>query len=106
MSDQNETAAIVRLGASVGLHSIAQTHRTLCEAFAKYDDIAVDATGIIETDLSLVQLIESARLTAVEQRKRFALTAPAAGPLHETLRRGGFLNPDTPSARFWLHLGD
>jgi hypothetical protein len=106
MSESGESMTVVHLGKSVGLHSIADTHRTLCEALADHDRVAIDTSELQELDLSLIQLLEAARLTAADLGKHLTLTAPADGPLSEMLRRGGFLVPNSESARFWMHQGE
>ncbi len=68
--------------------------------------VEIDCSGATEVDLSLVQLILAARASAQRSGRTVALAQAAAGPLYETLQRGGFLQigagtPD-PNQAFWL----
>lgn len=58
----------------------------------------------IEFDLTLIQLIESARQTAAELDCDFALASPAPRPVRAMLERGGFMPMgDVETRSFWLH---
>jgi hypothetical protein len=58
---------------------------------------------VTEADLTLVQLIESARISATQDGKTFSLSAPASGALLTVLERGGFLGELVdPRTQFWL----
>ncbi|MDR3507805.1 MAG: STAS domain-containing protein [Caulobacteraceae bacterium] len=62
-------------------------------------DLGADAPA----DLSAVQVILAARAFAKDRGKTFALARPAAGPLAEVLRQGGFLDEAAADDRaFWL----
>lgn len=106
MTDDNETKTVLRFGGTVDLTTIADAHQAIRTALAEHADVAIDVGDIAETDLSFIQLIESARRTAAERGKMLALTAPASGVLYETLTRGGFIKPGTDGARFWLGQGE
>jgi len=65
--------------------------------------VTVDVQDLTETDLTFVQLLESARRKASENGGRLSLNTPAAGSLLEVLQRGGFLDDETSDrAKFWL----
>lgn len=65
--------------------------------------MVVDIEDLVETDLTFVQLLESARRKAGENGVGLTLSKPADGALLEVLRRGGFLDDDTSDrAKFWL----
>ena len=74
-----------------------QSHSLLLEAFRNASSITADCSNITEADLSLVQLLLSARKSAVAGNKRFTLAHAAEGALGSVLTRGGFLKPDSPS---------
>jgi len=74
----------------------------LAEAFRASGDVVVEVEVGSNVDLTLVQLLESARRSAREAGGSFSLAEPADGALLEVVRRGGFL--DTPERRlFWLN---
>jgi hypothetical protein len=58
---------------------------------------------VTEADLTFVQLIESARRSAMESERSIQLRHPAEGAVLQVLQRGGFLDPGDPDrAAFWL----
>jgi ABC-type transporter Mla MlaB component len=81
-----------------------QSHSLLLEALSAASSIRVDCSQLTEADISLVQLILSARKTAAGTGKRLTLAHPAEGILHGVLMRGGFLRADSPAGElgFWL----
>lgn len=88
----------------VTISNIGAAHDALGAALREHDAIIVDISAVDETDLTLVQLIESARRKAAETGRDFTLRHPAGGAVLEVLRRGGFLDADETSerAKFWL----
>jgi hypothetical protein len=69
----------------------------------EHDAIIIDISSVDETDLTFIQLIESARRKAAETGRDFTLRHPAGGATLEVLRRGGFLDDETSErATFWL----
>ena len=87
----------------VTISSIGAAHDTLGAALRQHDAVIVDIESLTETDLSFIQLIESARRKAVETGRDFTLRHPAQGAVLEVLNRGGFLDDATSDrAKFWL----
>jgi anti-anti-sigma regulatory factor len=93
----------VLLEGSITIAGMADAHQALLAAMATDGSLTIDIGGVSEADLTFVQLIEAARRSAAKAGRSIALTAPATGPVHEVLRRGGFLDPaDTDRINFWL----
>ena len=68
--------------------------------------VTLDLSEVSATDLSFVQLIESARLSAERLGGGVALAQPAAGALRDVLERGGFLDGACAARlQFWTHAG-
>lgn len=68
--------------------------------------LRLDVSGVTETDVSFVQLLESARATAAAQGGEVTLATPADGALRDVLERGGFLtDADAARLEFWTHAG-
>jgi ABC-type transporter Mla MlaB component len=93
------------LTGAVTLQSAEAVHAQILE-MAGQPVIEIDCSGATEVDLSLVQLILAARVSARNSGRTVTLTQPATGALLETLQRGGFLGPamDQPNSDqdFWL----
>jgi ABC-type transporter Mla MlaB component len=93
------------LTGEITLQSVDSIHSRLLE-MAGEPVVEIDCAGVTEADLSLIQLILAARVGAQKSGRTVVLTQPAAGALHETLERGGFLSPgaDQPNSdhEFWL----
>lgn len=80
-------------------------HTRLLQALETGRDVAVDCSGITETDLSFVQLLLAARRSAQARRQRLVLSSPAGGALLKILVCAGLTGaashgPDTDEA-FW-----
>lgn len=85
------------------ISNIGEAHEQLGALLREQQAVTVDVEDLTETDLTFVQLLESARRKAGENGARLSLNKPAAGALLEVLRRGGFLDDDTSyRAQFWL----
>lgn len=91
----------VNLAGDLTIQTIADAHAQLREAFAAGRPVRVGVAADASVDLTLAQLLDSARLTAASTGLDFALSAPAAGALLETLNRGGFTQTAEQRA-FWL----
>ena len=83
------------------IKSASDLREKLLKSLGSSPELRANVSPDIVIDLTFVQLIESARRTAREVGCDFRLAAAAAGPLLETLERGGFLA--APGQReFWL----
>jgi anti-anti-sigma regulatory factor len=93
----------VSFSGDVTISNIEAAHADLGAALRQDGPVVIDVSGVTETDLTFVQLIESARRKAAEAGCDFTLRHPADGAVLEVLRRGGFLDDDTSDrAKFWL----
>jgi hypothetical protein len=98
-------AHVVRLPADLTIQTIAIAHAGLVEALREHRDVVLVLDAIVSPDVTLVQLVDAARRSAIRAGGSFSLSAPADGALLEVLRRGGFL--DTAVNRvFWLRASD
>jgi len=86
------------------VRTIEGAHQLLAAALKAEPEVLLFVAPDATVDISFVQLIEAGRRAAQESGQGFALTAPAEGALHETLRRGGFLEA-ADSRAFWLMEG-
>jgi hypothetical protein len=87
----------------VTISNISQAHEQLGALLREQEAVIVDVDDLSDTDLTFIQLLESARRKASEIGVGFSLNKPAAGSLLEVLRRGGFLDDETSDrATFWL----
>jgi hypothetical protein len=82
--------------------------KDVCTALAAHvqtsSTIEIDLADCDEIDLSLIQLIESARKSANAGSKPISLTKPANDVVQATLKRSGLYDAFTAGdAKFWLH---
>src|SRR6201747_570738 len=93
------------LTGAVTLQSAEATHAQILE-MAGQAIMEIDCSGATEVDLSLIQLLLAARVSARNSGRTVTLTQPATGALLETLQRGGFLGATTDQPNsdqaFWL----
>jgi hypothetical protein len=85
----------------VNIQTIPQARGRLLTALASNAKVVGDIDQLGEVDLTLVQLLDSARRTALDAGGMFVLAAPAQGELLDLLRRGGFIETAQQRA-FWL----
>jgi anti-anti-sigma regulatory factor len=90
----------VVLDGVVTVRTIAAFRSTLLNALTEHRSVRVDCSAAESVDLSLIQLLLSARLSAHRQGKRLKLAAPADGVLRATLEQGGFM-PPSGADPFW-----
>ena len=82
-----------------------QTRSLLLEALSAYSATSMDCSGVTEADLSLVQLLMSARMSAELSGKTVTLTHPPSGAFLQTLTKAGFTaspDPLTGNASYWI----
>lgn len=84
-----------------------QIHARLVQAVRDRQMVVVDCSAATEIDLSFVQLVLSARRSALAAGKTLSVVPPAGGLLPDVLRRAGLLAAadEAPSADqlFWFH---
>ncbi|MDR3375276.1 MAG: STAS domain-containing protein [Ancalomicrobiaceae bacterium] len=89
---------------SLTIRDIQTLHGLITKALSGKDPVRVAFKDDVAVDLSFIQLIEAARLSARNDGKTFSLLRPVGGNVRRVLERGGFLSPTNPdAARFWLH---
>lgn len=67
-------------------------------------EVVVELEDDADSDLSIIQLLEAARIDARSRGASFNLSKPASQQMQATLRRAGFLSEGDPaSCMFWLH---
>lgn len=66
--------------------------------------VRLDLSRVVAPDLSVIQLVQAARVSATKAACDFALTAPASPPLRALLDRAAF-TPTTNAdhTQFWFH---
>lgn len=66
--------------------------------------VRLDLSDVAAPDLSVIQLVQAARVSAAKAACDFALTAPAGDPFRALLDRAGFMSADHPDhSQFWFH---
>lgn len=102
----SENINIVHIGQKANIRNIKDVHADLYSKFNDSGDIVLDISECQEVDLSLIQLIESARLYASKTGKPIRLSAPANEQITSVLTRAGFLeNAKEDDRRFWFSEG-
>lgn len=66
--------------------------------------VRLDLSDVAAPDLSVIQLVQAARVSAAEADCDFALAAPAGDPFRVLLDRAGFASVDNSDhSQFWFH---
>ncbi|MDB5430372.1 MAG: sulfate transporter/antisigma-factor antagonist [Caulobacter sp.] len=102
MAASKPQTVVVELSGELTIRTVTDAHAQLRDALDAHPAVTARIDAGSAVDLSFVQLIESARRTASETGRVFALAAPATDGLLETLHRGGFAQTADQRA-FWLH---
>ncbi|MBB4153216.1 hypothetical protein GGQ80_001104 [Sphingomonas jinjuensis] len=88
----------------VCLPSIGALAADLRDALADGGAVQLDLSQATSPDLSVVQLVQSARVTAARNGADFTLAHPADETLRALLDRAGFLtDPIGQDFEFWFH---
>lgn len=95
----------IEIAGAADIRTVSTIHARLLEALTSSDKAVVDLKNVDELDVSLLQLIESARRYAAATSKTLTLSRPAQGELREYLLRGGFLSRKA-DREFWLQSGE
>ena len=95
----------IELSGSLGIRDAGAILERLQGALAGAHSLIIDCTALTGADLSIVQLLVSARASAAAEGKTIRLKAPAGGALDQLLRQTGFLGADgkplAPHDDFW-----
>ena len=100
MTDSAPDPQRVSLDGVVTVRTIANARTKLLEALAEHSAVLVDCGAAETVDLTAIQLLLAARLSARRAGKDLSLTAPAGGALLAALEQGGFL-PSSGADPFW-----
>lgn len=104
MSNQADDV-VIEIAGSAGLQEIAGIHERILAALQSERNVVVDLERAVDPDITLVQLIESARQYAAASGKTLALKQPAGPDIYNALTRGGFLSRDDDRI-FWLQTAE
>ncbi|WP_432787489.1 STAS domain-containing protein [Novosphingobium rhizosphaerae] len=92
------------LGPKANMQTIADAWASLADALESHASLVLDLSDVADADLTLVQLVETARQHAVRDSRALRLSAPANPAVAALLARAGFLTePSTETLEFWFH---
>lgn len=104
MSSQADDV-VIEIAGSAGIQEIGSIHERVLTALQSDGNVVLDLEQADDTDITLVQLIESARRYAVTSGKVLALKQPAGPNIYSELERGGFLGR-AADRMFWLQTAE
>jgi len=101
----SSAAQIVALTGSVGLRDVTRIADQLQQALSSGGRVIVDCSGLVEVDLSIVQLLIAAQRAARASGAALSMGYPAEGALRALLQTAGFIAGDghalTPDGELW-----
>ena len=100
LTETNPEPARVKLDGALTVRTVANARTSLLAALADHPAVLVDCGAAESVDLTFIQLLLAARLSARQAGKPFSLAAPATGALRAALEQGGFL-PPSGADPFW-----
>jgi hypothetical protein len=93
------------LPAALTIREAENIQSRLLDLVREQEAVVVDCSAATEIDLSFVQLVLSARKSAVALGKRLTVLPPASGLLSDVLRRAGIVpstgEPPPTDLSFW-----
>ena len=93
MSDAAPSAARGILEGAQTVRNIGATRAIILDALMQNKELQIDCNAVESADLSLIQLLFAARITARQTDKQLGIIVPHGGALHAALEQGGFLSP-------------
>ncbi len=91
MSTENAPPCTIDFDGAQTVRCIQATYERLSAAIAQHPAVEIRCDGIVELDLSFIQLLVAAKRSAQKSGKSLRLAGPAAGKLRVALDRAGFL---------------
>ncbi|MBY9062038.1 STAS domain-containing protein [Sphingomonas yunnanensis] len=92
------------IGRDASISDIAAILDVLTTAIAEHAAVTIDLAAVTSADLSLLQLLESARREAARGGRLLSLATSAAPAIAALLDRAGFMTAATPAdIEFWSH---
>lgn len=99
-----EKTTVIQMQSTLCVRDMPQAFATLVSALDENDSITVAIPADAAVDLSLIQLLEAARLRGAELGKTLVLSTPAQGEVRRALERSGLLaTANKGDLQFWLH---
>ncbi len=84
------TTGRLALDGALTIRSAEAVSAKLLDAVNRHSSLSVDCSGVTEVDLSFVQLLIAARVSAQSLQSSVALASRPEGALLDALTRGGF----------------
>jgi anti-anti-sigma regulatory factor len=95
----------VRLQGSLSLRDAKQVQGLLLDAISASREVEIDVSDVSSIDVSIIQLIVSARKSAEQRGRKLTLATGSSGPFKAALAKMGFLGDDGTCRRadeeFW-----
>jgi anti-anti-sigma regulatory factor len=96
----------VQLQGSLSLRDARRLHGLLQDAISASREVQVDLREVSAVDVSIIQLIASARKSAEQRGRKLTLVTGSSGAFEATLAKAGFLGGDgtcrNTDEAFWI----
>lgn len=89
------------LTGDAGIKNATEVATNLRQAIENHPAVAIDTQALSAADVTTVQSLLAARVSARALGKQLRLLAPLGGPLQAVLDQAGFLTPGLEHAAFW-----
>lgn len=94
------------LSGDAGIKFAADVAAGLGAALKSHQAVSVDTRSLTAADLTTVQSLIAARVSAEAQGRTLLMAAPVSPALHAVLSDAGFLSPAQPNRGFWAISSD
>lgn len=94
------------LPADAGIRNAAEVASGLMKALDSHNAIGVETKALAIADITTVQTLLAARISAEAKGKTLTLLSPVGEPLRDVLRDAGLLSAAQTHAAFWAPSSD
>jgi hypothetical protein len=98
----SSSSATVSLSGLLTVGAVTAGRAALLDAFEHNAGVVADIPNDSPVDLSGLQLVDAARLYAMQRGKAFSLAAPVGGRVRDALELCGLLEGSPDASAFWL----
>lgn len=96
---------VVTIGATATMRAIEDLRDAVLDGLRAHNALELDCSAIVDADLSLLQLLDSARKFAARDGRSLSLTGPVSPALGALARRSGFADDDDKAWSVFWHAG-
>ncbi|HEY4163860.1 MAG TPA: STAS domain-containing protein [Dongiaceae bacterium] len=92
MTEARTEAHRLQISGAITIRDIDDVREKVLAGLGQSDRLEIDCSDVSETDISLIQLLLAAEISAAKSGKSIAVLRPYPEAIQQALTRGGFLD--------------